>query len=110
MDTIQIRVPTDLAERLRPYYDELPQILEWGLWYLEQVEPPRTTGPAEPPLRERVLAALRSTGIVVTLDPAIATRYRTHADRPRRTPIFVKGQSLSDVIIEERDRRWSSGQ
>ncbi|MBU0492512.1 MAG: hypothetical protein KKA73_19980 [Chloroflexi bacterium] len=110
VETIQIQVPTELVKRLRPHHDELPQILEWGLWYLEQVKSPHTAGLTEPPPRDRVLAALRSTGIVVALDPAIAARYRTHADQPRHTPVPVKGKPLSDMIVEERHRQWADSQ
>jgi len=36
MPTIQVQVSAELAERLRPYYHDLPQILEWGLHQVEQ--------------------------------------------------------------------------
>jgi|GEM_PF-2860439 hypothetical protein len=36
METIQLQIPTTLWQRLRPYQDNLVQLLEWGLRYLEQ--------------------------------------------------------------------------
>jgi len=108
METIQIQVSADLAELLRPHYDELPLILEWGLRCLEEAEPWCTTVPAEAPQREKVFTALHSTGILVQMDPVIAARYRSLADRPRRTPIHVPGKPLSEMIVEERDRRGTN--
>ena len=107
METIQIQVSSELARRLRPYMSELPRILEWGLRHVER----ETEAKSPPPLtRADVLAALRSTGILVELDPAIAARYRPGSDRQRRTPVQVKGKPLSEIIIEERGRQWVDSQ
>ena len=112
METIQVQVPSELAQRLRQHYDALPQILEWGLRHLEQESEPgaltRAAGPDGTPRREDVLAALRSTGLLVDLDPAIATEYRADADQRRYTPIRVAGKPLSEMIIAERRERWSN--
>lgn len=35
MTTIEIQVPAELAQRLRPYQHDLARLLEWGLRYLE---------------------------------------------------------------------------
>jgi len=102
METIRVQVSSELARRLLPYQDELPCLLEWGLRHIEreaEVESPPL------PTRQAVLAALRSTGILVELDPAIAARYRTGSDQRRRTPVRVKGKPLSEMIIEERGRQ-----
>jgi hypothetical protein len=99
-EIIQIPVSPELAQRLRPYQSELPRILEWGLRHVE------VETEAEPaPTRSDVLAALRSTGILVELDPVIAARYRAGLDQQRRIPVQVEGKPLSEMIIEERDSR-----
>ena len=54
--------------------------------------------------REQVLAALRSAGILVDLDPALAVKYRASADQQDRTPVQVKGTPLSKMIVAERHR------
>jgi len=105
METIQIQVSSELARRLRPYQSELPRILEWGLRRVEG-----ETEAESPPTRADVLAALRSTGIVVELDPAIAARYRAGSDQQGRIPVRVEGKPLSEMIIEERDRQWTDTQ
>jgi hypothetical protein len=107
MEIIQIQVSSELARRLRPYQRELPRILEWGL---RRVERGTEAESAPPPTRTDVLAALRSTGILVELDPAIAAQYRASLDQQEHTPVRVKGKPLSEMIIEERDRQWANSQ
>jgi hypothetical protein len=107
METIQIQVSSELARRLHPYQSELPRILEWGLRHVERETEAESPFP---PTRADVLAALRSTGILVELDPAIAARYRLGSDQQRRIPIRVKGKPLSEIIIEERGRQWADSQ
>ena len=106
-ETIQIQVPSELARRLRPYQRELPRILEWGL---RRVERETEAGAPSSPTRTDVLAALRSTGILVELDPAIAARYRGGSNQQARIPVRVEGKPLSEMIIEERDRQWTDSQ
>ena len=55
METIQIQVPTDLAARLRPHYQELVQILEWGLRQVER----ETGSPQAQVVTERVAQQMR---------------------------------------------------
>lgn len=107
METIQVQVPSELARRLRPYQGELPRILEWGLRHVERETEAKS--PALPP-RADVLAALRSTGILVELDPSIVARYRAGSDQQRSAPVWVKGKPLSEMIIEERSRQWADNQ
>jgi hypothetical protein len=57
-----------------------------------------------------VLAALRSTGLLVDLDPALAAEYMTDAEQRRHTPVQVAGKPLSEMIIAERRERWSNDQ
>ncbi len=105
-EIIQIPVSAELAQRLRPYQSELPRILEWGLRHVER----ETETGLPSPTRADVLAALRSTGILVELDPAIAARYRAGSDQQGRIPVRVEGKPLSEMIIEERDRQWTDSQ
>ncbi len=107
VETIQVQVSSELARRLRPYQSELHRILEWGLRHVEREA--ETESPASP-TREDVLTVLRSTGILVELNPAIAARYRADSDRQHRTPVQVKGKPLSEMIVEERDRQWNNNQ
>jgi hypothetical protein len=102
MEIIQIQVSSELARRLRPYQGELPRILEWGLRHVERETEIES---APPPTRADVLAALRSTGILVELDPVIAARYRAGLDQQGCTPVRVEGKPLSEMIIEERGRQ-----
>ena len=107
METIQIQVSSELARRLRPHQRELPRILEWGLRRVERETEAET---APPPTRADVLAALRSTGILIELDPAIAARYRAGSNQQGRIPVRVEGKPLSEMIIEERDQQWANNQ
>ena len=107
LETIQVRVSPELARRLRPYQSELPRILEWGLCRLERET---DAGPPTSTTREEILTVLRSTGILVELDPSIAARYRAGSDQRRCTPVQVQGKPLSEMIIEERNRRWNNSQ
>ena len=106
VETIQIQVPTELARRLLPYRSELPRILEWGLRHIE-IERETEAESLPSPTRQAVLAALRSTGIIVELDPVIAARYRAGSEQQRRPPVWVEGKPLSEMIIEERDQQWA---
>jgi hypothetical protein len=107
-------VPLELARRLRLHSDDLPEILERGLRSIEgEAETGSTPPPSEPestPDREQVLAALRSAGILVDLDPAIAVTYVTGADQQRHTPVKVDGTPLSEMIVAERRQRWNDSQ
>ena len=107
IETIQVQVPSELAQRLRRHYDELPQILEWGLRHVESKTESDAltpaTEPKETPQREDVLAALRSTGIVVDLDPALAVEYRTDADQRRHIPIQLVDRQLPAITLVAAD-------
>jgi predicted RNase H-like HicB family nuclease len=86
----------------------LTQILEWGLRVAETAARESATAPTEGklPARRKMLEALRSTGLVVELDATLATRYRADAAQPRRTPVYVQGKPLSEVVIAERGLEW----
>ena len=91
MVTIPLKVSDELAQRLMPWRDQLPRIIERGLRDLETAAPP-------PPVSKSViLAALQSTGLVTIPDPAARTRARI-----RHTPLEAGGPPASEWIIAER--------
>jgi hypothetical protein len=96
MVTISLKVSDELAERLAPYQDRLPELIELGL---SQVEI-GAEGNAEPDhnaLKAQVLAALRSTGIITAPEPTVRAETRV-----RHTPLKVGGPPASGLIIAER--------
>jgi hypothetical protein len=109
METVQLEVPVELAQRLRVQSGQLMQILEWGLRVaeVEEQKAAATLTEAKSQKRRKVIEALRSTGLVVELDSTLAARYRANATRPRRTPVYVKGKPLSEVIVAERGPEWA---
>lgn len=113
-ETIQVQVPTELARRLRLHSDDLPKILEWGLRCIEgEAEAGSTPPPSEPestPDREQILAALRSAGLLVDLDPAIVVKYVASTEQKQHTPVKVDGTPLSEMIVAERRQRWNDSQ
>lgn len=109
METVQLEVPVELAQRLQVHPGQLTQILEWGLRVAETEARRTAAAPtaAKVPARRKMIEALRSTGLVVELDSTLATRYRADTVEPRRTPVYVPGKPLSEVIIAERGPEWS---
>ena len=92
MVTIAVTLSNDLARRLRPLQNRLPEIIELGL---HQVEEHDALGAARPTARADILAALESTGIVTLPEPATSSRVR-------QTPIRANGTPASELIIAER--------
>jgi len=111
METIQVQVSSELAQRLRPYQSELPRILECGLHHIEREIEEKTraelaSGEAMA-LHGRVLAALRRAGTVGP-DPEEMAQYLAGRENQRWTPIQAGGKPASEMIIEERDSRpWA---
>ncbi len=99
MVTITFKVSDELAERLAPYQDRLPEIVELGL---SQVESEAERGAALNPsaLKAQVLAALRSTGIITVPEPSGRAE-----NRVRHTPLKAGGPPASELIIAERRAR-----
>ncbi len=99
MVTITFKVSDELAERLAPYQDRLPEIVELGL---SQVESEAERGAALNPsaLKAQVLAALRSTGIITAPEPTARVETRV-----RHTPLKAGGPPASELIIAERRER-----
>jgi hypothetical protein len=96
MVTISLKVSDELARRLAPYRDRLPEIVELGLSQVESgAEEDADTNRSA--LKAQVLAAWRSTGLITA--PESATRAGT---RVRRTPVKAGGTPASELIIAER--------
>ena len=96
MITIPIKLPDELARRLLPMQDRLPDIIERGLREIEaeaQESSPLTARKAQ------ILKALQSTGIVSM--PEVSSV----AKATRHSPIEVGGQPASEIIIEQRGQR-----
>ncbi len=102
VEIVQIQVPAELAERLRPYQDELPRILEQGLSHIEAESVSETMT-----LQKLVVAALHQAGIVGP-NPEEVARYLAGRENQRWMPIQAGGKPASEIIVEERDSRaWA---
>lgn len=96
MSRITIEIPNALAERLSPYREKLPQILELGLMNWQ------ATTPRPDDLREQTIRVLMETGLI---QPLNLSRYlQRPRNRPRSTPLKIPGKPLSEIIIEQRGR------
>lgn len=87
-ETIKIQVSSALAEQLRPYYQQLPQILEWGLRYLEKKQTEQDT----------VNRVLLSTGFIRHLDATDINE----PDAPRQLPPVLPGTPTSEILMAQR--------
>jgi hypothetical protein len=96
MVTISLELPDELAERLMPLRDRLPEIIELGLRQWPDTELVMLTP------RQHVEHLWATTGLIVPLDPEIARRYSK--SRRRRTPIQAGGKPASEIIIEQRGK------
>jgi len=94
MITIPVQLSDDLARRVAPLQDRLPEIIELGL---RQIETDQQAERGYSRAKQQVLDAMASTGIV-TLPRAAAQR----EPRARRTPIVAGGRPASETIIAER--------
>ena len=92
MVTIAVTLSNDLARRLRPLQNRLPEIIELGLHLVEAHD---ALGAARTTVRADISAALESTGIVTLPEPATRSRVR-------KTPIRANGTPASQLIIAER--------
>ena len=110
METIEIQVSSELARRLRPYQDELPRILEWGLYHIEREAEAKTgTESATEAMasQKQVVAALHQAGAVGPA-PEETAQYLAGRENQRWTPIQAGGKPASEMIVEERDSRpWA---
>jgi hypothetical protein len=111
METIQIEVSPELAQRLRPYQDELPDILERALRQVEQERERQAEArlsAEELALQRRISVALRQAG-ARGADPDAVTEYLDSRENQDWVPIQTNGMPASKMIVEERaSRSWSS--
>jgi hypothetical protein len=94
MITIPVQLSDDLARRVQPLQDRLPEIIEIGL---RQIEADRQTAASYLRAKQEVLDAMASTGIVTLPRAAAGQRPRV-----RHTPIVAGGRPASELIIAER--------
>ena len=97
MITIPVQVPDELAHRLLPLQDRLPEILELGLRQLvgddTSVESTYAT--------TQVIEALTATGLVTL--PTVKRRQHSN-----RHPVEAGGPSASEMIIAERRNSYAA--
>lgn len=108
METVQVEVSPELAQLLQSHSDNLAQIIEWGVWVAEERDRQALVAAmqAEPPEHSKIEAALHASGLIVKLEATLAARYQGVAGRSRRTPVYVRGKPLSEVIVAERGPKW----
>jgi len=103
METIQIEIPSELAQRLRPYRSDLPRILEWGLRHIKK------EAETESEARKRLIAALRQAGATVHTSEEIA-QYLAERENQGWTSVQAGGKPASKMIVEERgSHSWLEG-
>jgi hypothetical protein len=110
METIQVNVPSELAQRLRPYQDEMPRILEYGLRYVEgkAEASPAKKAELEAIAIRQIIAVLRQAGAVGP-DPEVTAQYLAKRANRSWQPIVAGGKPASEMIVEERDSYlWAS--
>ena len=92
MITIPVQMSEELAERVRPLQDRLPEIIELGLrqWRKQPALTPR----------QRVEQLWESQGLIEPV--ALNSERGQQTGRKRRAPIPVGGQPASEIIIEQR--------
>lgn len=92
MTTIQLNIPSELAEKLEPYRDHLEELLELGLQkFLEHEQQERQTR------RDQLLQAIASSNKV-----KLPQSYPDSPPYRRHTPIDIAGKAVSEIVIEQR--------
>jgi len=101
MKQVMLDIPDELAERLRPYWNDLARILQLGLGQAERQAPEPTVTP-----RERAIRLLKEKRLAHPLDERLARGYLASPHpRVRTAPIQAGGQPASEWIIEQRGPR-----
>lgn len=92
MYTIEVQIPDKLGEKLAPYRDHLPELLELGLHtWLEREQRKRNAGQAD------ILEILAASDKVSLPEP-----YTNETPYERRTPVPITGKPASRIVIEQR--------
>lgn len=94
MITIPVQLSNELARRVMQLQDRLPEIIELGL---QQIEAGEEQEAGYPQVKQQVLDAMASTGIVTLPAPAAHRKPRV-----RHTPIKAGGRPASELMIAER--------
>lgn len=97
METIQVQVSSELAQRLRQRDTDLSRILEWGLRFLEHAED-------EPDIQQQIVDTLRQVGAI---GPDVAMLKQYLEDQEVWKPIQAAGQPASTMIVAERAEAWN---
>jgi hypothetical protein len=92
MSVIQLEIPNELAEKLKPYRNRLVELLELGLQkWLEREQQEYQTR------QENLLQVLASSGKITLPKPYTSKKpYVSH------TPVPITGKPASELIIEQR--------
>lgn len=103
METIQIRVPSSLAQELLPYQSELPRVLEMGLRQLKKrkAEQIRKIGDEDRAALEQTISALQQAGAIGPT-PETVLQYVTASENRTWKPIVAPGRPASQMILDER--------
>jgi len=92
MYTMQLELQDELAEKLAPYHDQLPELLELGLQqWLERQRQERLV------LREDLLKVLAASDKVTLPRP-----FAGEKPYERSTPVPITGKPVSEIVIEQR--------
>lgn len=99
MITIAVELSDELAKKVLPWQDRLPEVIELGLRQLG-VGSGSLSDDGGPDVKQKTLEALGSTGIV--------TLPKAKTKRARRAPIYAGGPPASEMIIAERRRDYEA--
>jgi hypothetical protein len=90
------KVPNDLAQRLLPLQEHLPEIIEMGLqqWQSQEQDQAHLTP------RQRVERLWATHKLTTSLPPATIQRYATSSQR--QSPLRTEGKPASQIIIDQR--------
>ena len=94
MITISVRLSDDLAKRVLPLQDRLPEIIELGLERWRGQEPPTP--------RQRVEMLWEAAGL--STDPSSQVLPRP-LGRRKSSPLQAGGKPASQIIIEQRETK-----
>jgi hypothetical protein len=92
MHTIQLELDEELARKLDPYRDKIPELLELGLGALQERERRE-----HQEARERLLRALEASGKIKVPEP-----YTGEQAYVRHSPPTVAGKPVGQIVIEQR--------
>ncbi len=98
MTELTISIPEPLMEKLRPYLQDLPRVLELGVTQIEKRAPSKKLSD-----RERIRRLLIEKGLVRPWD--ISLLPPGVLDSPRQKPLAIPGKPVSEIIIEQRGPR-----